>query len=98
MSQIVEFSHDEAGYLSWLDAHPDGLVLNLRQGRSAGYAVLHRASCSFISSSKRPPGSFTERGYRKLCVTAVTDLRAGLRYRGRGDGVFSSHCSFCNPP
>ena len=97
MSQIVEFSHDEAGYVAWLDAHPDGFVVNLRQGASAGYAVLHRSSCSFISTSRRSPGGFTERGYRKLCAATVADLRAALRARGRKDGEFSKSCSFCNP-
>ena len=33
MSQVVEFSHDEAGYFAWLDAHPDGLVVNLSARR-----------------------------------------------------------------
>src|SRR5690606_21194811 len=95
MSRTVQFSQDELGYLTWLDAHPDGFVVNLRQGLSSGYAVLHRASCGRISNARSAHGGYTERGYRKMCAASVEGLRDELRAIGIGD--FTRRCSFCKP-
>jgi hypothetical protein len=42
-----EFRGDDAGYLSWLAAHPAGYVINI-ENYSSAYARMHRASCSAL--------------------------------------------------
>lgn len=97
MTSVVRFRDDDAGYLQWLDAHPDGFVLNLRRGESQGYVVLHRASCRFICGDHYERGAFTERGYRKACGGTVAALAVVAKDEGRVDGSFSKRCAFCNP-
>ena len=40
---------DDAGYVAWLDAHPDGFVMNM----TPRFPTVHKAMCSKISGS--PP-------------------------------------------
>jgi hypothetical protein len=54
-----EFRDDDAGYLAWLAAHPDGYVINIARHYSATTALVHRAGCWTISgenhTGKRGP-------------------------------------------
>ena len=60
---------DDAAYLAWLDANPDGYVINTEPG-GRGYARLHRATCDTIRT--RPP--FIGPFYIKLCSTSVEEF------------------------
>ncbi len=40
-----EFRDDDAGYLAWLAAHPDGYVINIARSQSATEARVHHAGC-----------------------------------------------------
>jgi hypothetical protein len=46
---VETFKDDDAGYLAWLAAHPDGFVLNTYRNPRSGYLRLHAASCRSIS-------------------------------------------------
>lgn len=94
---MIEFRNDEDGYLEWLAAHPNGYVLNVRRNPNPSYVVLHRASCSSISSSSRPDGAYTSRAYRKVCVTDMGQLKNAASAEGRKDGSFSKRCGLCRP-
>ena len=62
---MIEFENDGKGYFEWLAAHPEGYVLNVRPKPDPSHVVLHRASCSSISSVKLGGGAYSNKGNRK---------------------------------
>ena len=94
---MVERFSDDRGYTGWVKAHPDALVLNLRQRADPDYVVLHRATCRTISAAGRGTGAYTRRAYRKVGGVSVEELRAVARQEGRIDGSFSKCCALCDP-
>lgn len=93
---MPEFVDDDAGYLAWIGAHPEGFVLNVRRSPDPSYVVLHRANCGVIASTKRSAGAYTAGGYRKVCGR-YTELQAAAVGKGRVDGSFSAICRHCGP-
>lgn len=93
-SHVVEFDGDDAGYLEWLHAHPDGYVVNVQRDRSPDYVVLHRATCIFISRPVKQ-GGYTERNYVKYCAETEVDAGFAAAICGRKRGSFSRRCSHC---
>ena len=97
---VTLFEHDDAGYLRWISEHPNGYVVNTRRWIDPDYLVLHRASCFSINrylNMHENPGGFTEREYRKLCSTSLSELEAHLRRIIREPDPFSNVCSLCAP-
>ncbi len=43
-----EFRNDDAGYLSWLAARPEGHVVDIPKRYNPADARMHRASCSAL--------------------------------------------------
>lgn len=68
-------NNDDA-YLAWLDANPDGYVINTEPG-GHGYARLHRAACGTIRY--RPP--FVGPSYIKICATSLKEADEWARQR-----------------
>ena len=91
---VVEFDGDDAGYLEWLHAHPDGYVANVQRNRSPNYVVLHRATCNSISRPVKQ-GGYTERNYVKYCAETEVDAGYAAAICGRKRGSFSNRCSHC---
>jgi hypothetical protein len=70
---VGEFRDDDAGYLAWLAAHPDGYVINILRSHSANGARLHHADCWTISCQN--PGEGTCTGpYVKVCAEHLAEL------------------------
>ncbi len=67
---------DDAAYLDWLDANPDGYVINTEPG-GRGYAKLHRTICGTIRY--RPP--FVGPSYIKICSTSLEEADEWARQR-----------------
>lgn len=86
---VEVFRDRDDDYLTWVEAHSAGYVINV--GRSlSGVAKLHHAACRTIIS--RPP--FTE-SYIKICSAALRDFDDWvLGY----PGVDLSSCGTCQPP
>ena len=96
---VTLYEHDESGYLCWIAENPEGFVVNMRQSPDPDYLVLHYAHCASIKKYPRMqanPGGFTERGYRKLCSSSVSELKEYLRLLTRRSDRFSKVCSRCN--
>ena len=93
---MEKFNDNDAGYLRWVNDHPDGFVVNIERGERPGYAVLHRATCTSISRD-RDDGAYTKRGYKKVVSDDLKSLRAYTRSIGRADGSFSKQCGLCQP-
>jgi hypothetical protein len=62
---------DDDAFIAWLDANPDGYVVNTERG-GRGYVMLHRATCNFVR--KWPP--FIGPSYVKLCSTSLAQLES----------------------
>lgn len=93
---MKKFENDDRAYLSWLQSHPNGFVLNVRRLPDPDYVVLHRASCGSISSKKNAENAYTGRLYRKVCALAVDELAKAAKAEGRKDGTFSKRCKLCS--
>jgi hypothetical protein len=96
---IQEFSNDDGRYLTWLERHVGGFVLNVRRNYSSEYLVLHSSKCSAIRdpNAKRTFDAFTGRGYRKICATSIRELAQWAQAHGRSDPPFSKICKRCRP-
>lgn len=96
----VLFDGNDRKYFEWVDAHPNGYVVNLRRRSDPEYVVLHRASCASIRRYKgmdNDPGGFTERAYRKLCGASLPEIVGRLTTElGRRDPI-TKECALCAP-
>src|SRR5437899_9027888 len=96
----MEFLDDDAGYVSWIGAHPQGFVLNCDRTPRAEYLVLHQAGCPTISSKEpngRPkhwPDHWSWTTYRKVCSSEPEVLQ---RWAHDRTGADVSRCSRCTP-
>lgn len=68
-----EFRDDDAGYLSWLDTHPNGYVINIPRSHNATEARVHHADCRTISG-QNPCGSAWTGPYVKVCAEHLAEL------------------------
>ena len=68
-----EFRDDDAGYLAWLSAHPDGYVINIARSHRAADARVHHADCRTISG-QIPLGKTWTGPYVKVCAERLTEL------------------------
>lgn len=86
------FRGDDAGYLAWLSAHPDGYVINIVRGYSPADARLHRVRCRHINGRSR--GVWTEGQYVKICADRLSDLD---QWAAAAVGEPIEPCRSCNP-
>ncbi len=94
------FDNKDSEYLDWLNAHPNGYVLNRYRCKSDGYLILHKSNCDKIRGYNQmaQPGGFTSRSYIKVCSDTISDLEGYVRTKtGRSDGTFTRRCSKCGP-
>lgn len=48
VKEVELFIDNDEGYLSWLDSHPTGYVLNTTRVPTANYLMLHKATCGYV--------------------------------------------------
>ena len=93
---VEEFKDRESAYAAWVEAHPQGWVLNLRAREDVTYVVLHRASCSTINPRRNiPQGAFTQRAYIKICSEDLDSLASWATGYRRNSAPFSKRCRRC---
>jgi TPR repeat protein len=68
-----KFRDDDAGYLTWLAAHPDGYVINIERSHSGAEARVHHAGCWTISGQSRVGVALTG-PYVKYCAEHLAEL------------------------
>ena len=84
----TEFYRDDDGYSEWLDAHPDGFVLNAHTS-GPRKSILHNAHCRMLYPL-RPDRNHTDQ-YRKVC-----DLdRSVLEQWAVNEGHTLTDCQKC---
>ena len=97
---VQVFRNDESSYLSWIEKHSHGFVVNTRRKLDPKYLVLHRASCRTILRHRNMecgPGGFTEREYQKICALSVGELQNYVTNVVGTRVTFSKLCSICQP-
>ena len=67
-----EFRADDAGYLAWLAANPEGFVVNIARNYSVSTARVHHARCRTISGQNPHNGPWTG-AYVKVCAIQAAD-------------------------
>jgi hypothetical protein len=88
-----EFRDDDAGYLAWVTAHPDGYVLNIARGHYAGDARMHHAGCRTISGQNPRGGAWTG-PYVKICAEHLGELE---QWAFDQVGQSIPRCGSCHP-
>lgn len=69
------FVNDESGYLAWVQAHPDGFIVNIDDPQvTPQYPMVHAASHKSLSSPKRK--NYTTGRYFKVCSERLEELEA----------------------
>lgn len=66
MESVETFVDDDAGYVAWTTAHPDGYVVNTYRKPSPRYLMLHRVGCRTITGDPFAGVQWTK-AYAKLC-------------------------------
>jgi hypothetical protein len=87
------FRDDDAGYLAWVEAHPNGFVVNAYREPTPAYLKLHRATCGTIS--RRPARGYYWTGdYAKFCAEDRAELD---EWAWQAVGGELSPCGLCRP-
>jgi hypothetical protein len=73
---------DDPSYLAWLDANPNGYVINTERG-GRQYVMLHRATCSYMR--RFPP--FVGPSYIKICSTSLDQIEKWALQRSGRDAT-----------
>ena len=86
------FEDDDAGYLTWIDGHQHGFVVNSTRKPDPRYLYLHRASCGTI----RGKPARAKRWTTGLCIKACSEPRADLdQWARRVAGGELHPCGLC---
>jgi hypothetical protein len=88
------FEEDDAGYLTWIDGHQRGFVVNTFRQPDPQYLVLHRASCGTIRGTPACGKRWTTGDYIKACSETRADLDHWARQNVGGE---LHPCGLCRP-
>lgn len=88
-----QFVDDDQGYLTWLDQHSQGYVVNAERTPRPSYLVLHEAQCKSISKLYGTAQYWT-RHYIKICADDRTELE---RWAKQTVGGELQPCGRCKP-
>jgi hypothetical protein len=90
---VCEFRDDDAGYLAWLAANPNGYVINIARSHSATQARVHHAGCRTISGENPHGGAWTG-PYVKVCAERLAELD---QWAINQVGKPIARCGACHP-
>jgi hypothetical protein len=90
---VREFRDDDAGYLAWLAAHPNGYVINILRSHNPAGARVHHADCWTISGQSAHGRALTEQ-YVKECAENLADLE---QWASVHVGQPIPPCGICHP-
>lgn len=91
----ISFVDDDAGYVGWIAAHPDGYVLNHQRKPSGRYLVLHRATCYTMGPRDAGDSRTWTTAYPKTCAASTADLDS---WAVSNTAARPKRCAVCRPP
>ena len=86
-----EFSHDDTGYLAWVDTHPHGFVLNQPRAARSKTPIMHRVGCSLVAGRDDALRTLTVTAV-KVCGPSAEVLGAWSVARGTGQPAPCRRC------
>ena len=91
------FDSGDKPFLQWMNANPDGYVLNTSGGRGSHYLMLHRSGCHHISgyTTMQSEGAFTTNGYVKVCSNSLSDVQRWIATNREASAAFKP-CATCH--
>ncbi len=89
----VKFEDNEAGYLQWIGANPQGYVLNGYRPLTPDYLVIHRADKNCVKKLQRG-AQFWTKDYVKVCSHDLAALETWARQNVGGQ---PKRCGNCRP-
>lgn len=90
---MVMFENAHDAYMEWMTAHTDGYVLNCHNPPTAGYLMLHKATCRTIRG-KPAHGEDWNRDYLKIWSPQRAVLES---WAMRAVHAQPQECGACNP-
>ncbi|QNI06033.1 hypothetical protein GAN17_06805 [Mycobacterium kubicae] len=93
VTRFILFRDDDAGYLAWLTAHPEGYVVNISRSHNTPQARLHHASCRTIHNQTLV-GSMWTGPYVKVCSEHLADIE---QWATETLGQPIAPCGICGP-
>jgi len=87
-----EFRHDHDGYLTWVETHPDGFVLNQPRTKGTKAPTLHRVGCGAVA--RRGATEALAQSAVRVCGPTADALSAWSVARGTG---LPTTCRRCFP-
>lgn len=94
-NSVLEFKDDDAGFVSWRDAHQNGYVVNCARNPSPKYLKLHRTSCPHINNLRNGYRCWTCGEYTKVCSMDRHSLDVWARVNVSPAASVSDSCH-CN--
>lgn len=90
----IVFDREDMAYLTWLDGHPHGYVVNAFRNLNPSYLMLHRASCGTITGVPTRGKTWTDGQYIKIGADTRQDIEQWARTSTNG----ALHpCGLCHP-
>ena len=88
---MIIFENDDSGYLQWVNANPDGFVINAPKHPGSFPDMLHKASCQHISTPQRT--NYTTTDFKKICSMS----KEALTDWGHNNSENFQQCKHCSP-
>ena len=86
---LIHFEDDDDGFRRWVEANPNGYVVNSYRSPTAGYLKLHRVSCSHL---KLDSASNLTADYMKTCSNSLKTIKTWAKERLDAE---LQPCHFC---
>jgi hypothetical protein len=90
---VLRFDDDDAGYMTWVNTHAEGFVLNQTRLVRPKAPTLHRAGCPSLSAARGAGQTLTVRAV-KVCGPNADALAAWSMAQGSG---LPTACRRCGP-
>lgn len=95
------FKNDDAGYISWRDRHPDGVICNIpyTEGDHSWKAICsHKPSCPSLAVNKNGEQPWTTNSYFKVCTDNFQFAEGWIRDNAKlPNGWQLRRCKRCAP-
>jgi hypothetical protein len=80
---VIIYIEEDETYLHWIDQNRAGFVVNAQRRPAPAYLILHRATCSQISTATR--SNWTTNQYIKICSENLDQLHRWAQHEVGGE-------------
>jgi hypothetical protein len=91
---VLTLDHKDEAYLTWLDGHQEGFVVNAYRNLEPHYLMLHKASCRTINGTPARGDTWTSGEFIKVCSEFRHEIELWARTSTAGS---LKPCGVCKP-